>query len=86
MIGRIAGQFVLLIFRRVVVKMKANKKWVALPKDIRNKLIQNVFCPHCLDTVTIVEFVIVDDPAGILLEGKCKNCRNEVARVVEVDE
>ncbi|UOQ92045.1 hypothetical protein MUO14_16275 [Halobacillus shinanisalinarum] len=66
--------------------MEANKKWLSLPKDIRSQLIGNVFCSNCLDAVTITDFIIVDHPSGVLLKGKCKNCGNEVARVVEAEE
>ncbi|MCF6139177.1 hypothetical protein [Pseudalkalibacillus berkeleyi] len=63
--------------------MEANKKWLTIPKDIRSNLIQNVFCANCRDAVTIVDFIIVNNPYGVLLKGKCKTCGNEVARVVE---
>ncbi|QST00410.1 hypothetical protein IMZ31_02100 [Pontibacillus sp. ALD_SL1] len=65
--------------------MEANKKWLSIPKDSREKLIQNVFCSNCLDAVTIVDFIILDHPEGVLLEGKCKNCGESVARVVELE-
>ncbi|WP_163528705.1 hypothetical protein [Halobacillus ihumii] len=65
--------------------MEANKKWLSLPKDIRSQLIGNVFCSSCLNAVTITDFIIVDHQEGVLLEGKCKNCGNGVARVVELE-
>lgn len=66
--------------------MEANKKWLSIPKDTRKQLISNVFCSNCLDAVTIEDFIIVDHPSGVLLEGKCKDCGNKVARVVELEE
>jgi hypothetical protein len=29
--------------------MDANKKWLAIPKDIRDQLRKNVFCGHCTE-------------------------------------
>ncbi|WP_406945545.1 hypothetical protein ACJA3J_03575 [Halobacillus sp. SY10] len=66
--------------------MEANRKWLSIPEDFRKKLIGNVFCTNCKGAVTITDFIIVDHPVGIMLEGKCKNCGQSVARVVEMDE
>lgn len=63
--------------------MDANKKWLSIPKDIRNQITKNVFCAHCTDVVTIESFTIEDDQFGIVLKGKCQKCGREVARVVE---
>lgn len=63
--------------------MDANKKWLSIPKDIRNQITKNVFCGQCTDVVAIESFTIEDDPFGIVLKGKCQKCGQEVARVVE---
>ncbi|MCA0970634.1 hypothetical protein LCM20_08550 [Halobacillus litoralis] len=63
--------------------MEANRKWLAIPEEFRKKLIANVNCMNCGDVVTITDFIIVDHPAGVMLDGKCKNCGNKVVRVVE---
>ena len=63
--------------------MDANKKWLAIPEEIRSKLRSNVFCANCGDAVTIESFTIEDHPVGIVLKGKCKVCGNDVARVIE---
>ncbi|WP_433747343.1 hypothetical protein [Falsibacillus pallidus] len=63
--------------------MDANKKWLAIPEDIRRKLRKNVFCTNCGDVAEIEQFTIEDHPAGIVLEGKCKVCGNDVSRVIE---
>ncbi|WP_026690256.1 hypothetical protein [Alteribacter aurantiacus] len=65
-----------------VTDLNAEKKWREIPKDIREKLISNVFCGSCFET-TIVDYVIKDHSDGILLEGKCKTCGKAVARLVE---
>ncbi|WP_027964107.1 hypothetical protein [Halalkalibacillus halophilus] len=65
--------------------MEANRKWMALPKDIRNRLKDNVFCGNCSGATTIVNFIVEENEAGIILQGECKHCGKRVARVVEMD-
>ncbi|TFE01329.1 hypothetical protein [Jeotgalibacillus sp. R-1-5s-1] len=65
--------------------MEANRKWLSIPEQTRKMLIGNVFCSQCLDAVTIKDFIITGDPAGVVLEGKCAACGHPVARVVEMD-
>jgi hypothetical protein len=61
----------------------ANKKWSAIPQDIRQMFVQNVFCGHCRSTVQIEKYVIKEFKDTVVLEGKCKNCANNVARVID---
>ncbi|MFT9596758.1 RQC-minor-1 family DNA-binding protein [Mesobacillus sp.] len=61
----------------------ANKKWLMLPAEIRQMLVRNVFCGHCMDTVQIEKYVIKDFRDSVVLEGKCKNCGNDVVRVID---
>lgn len=61
----------------------ANKKWLAIPPEIRQMLVRNVLCGHCKDTVQIEKYVIKDFHDTVVLEGKCKNCGNSVARVID---
>lgn len=63
-----------------------NEKWLSIPKTVRAQLRRNVWCAHCGGVVEIVSYVIKEDRAGILLEGKCATCGNDVARVIETDE
>lgn len=65
-----------------VTDIKALQKWSKIPKDIQEKLIDNVFCTNCHVT-TIVDYSLHDDQLGIVLRGKCKKCGKAVARVVE---
>lgn len=59
--------------------------WNDLSEEHRERIINNVYCENCSDAVTIVDCTIYNDPYGGLLRGKCKNCGNRVARVVERD-
>ncbi|MCE7791531.1 hypothetical protein K8O68_03710 [Salipaludibacillus sp. CUR1] len=62
--------------------INAHKKWRKVPANIRNKLINNVFCPDCFNT-TIVNYDLKTLKNGLLLEGDCKQCGKSVARVIE---
>ena len=66
----------------MTMNIKAMQKWSKIPKHIEKKLLDNVFCSTC-GTTTIVDYSMHDDKAGILLEGKCKKCHGEVARLIE---
>lgn len=60
----------------------ALEKWNTIPERVQNLLIKNVFCRTC-GVTTIIDFDIKNDEFGIVLEGKCKKCGNEVARFIE---
>jgi hypothetical protein len=61
----------------------ANKKWLMIPSEVRQLLVRNVFCGHCMDTVQIVKYVIKNFHDSVVLEGKCKNCGHDIARVID---
>jgi hypothetical protein len=60
----------------------ALQRWNTVPKEFRQKILDNVFCSNC-HTTTIVDYEIKDNKYGVLIEGKCKKCGKDVARVVE---
>ncbi|MGY4690957.1 hypothetical protein [Salibacterium sp. K-3] len=62
----------------------AYQKWSRIPKDTQQRLIQNVFCANCGET-TMVDIELKDEEHGVLLEGSCKTCGADVARLVEDD-
>ncbi|MFP7297005.1 hypothetical protein [Neobacillus niacini] len=65
------------------ISFSANKKWLAIPVDMRKQLERNVFCSYCLDVVQIENYVVKESPPGIALEGTCKKCGKGVARFIE---
>ena len=65
-----------------VIDFKATQKWLKISKNIQKQLIDNVFCSDC-GVTTIVEYTLNNDKFGVLLEGKCKKCGRDVARLVE---
>ncbi len=62
---------------------QANKKWHAIPKEIREKLEDNAFCVSCRDVTTIVEYNIELSGNDIILKGKCSRCGGRVNRLIE---
>lgn len=65
-----------------VTDFKAAQKWNKLPANIRELLVNNVYCSAC-GVTTIVEYTFHDNKFDILLKGKCKKCGKDVARLVE---
>lgn len=62
----------------------ALRKWSRLNIEDRNLLLSNVFCSNCF-TTTVANYEIITHKDGILIQGKCKQCGHNVARLVEED-
>ncbi|MHB1664977.1 MAG: hypothetical protein ACYCT7_06935 [bacterium] len=64
---------------------KVMQKWLNLPEEIKEKLINNVYCSVCGMTA-IVDYTIVLNEyyCDVVLKGKCKHCGKEVGRLVEL--
>ena len=62
--------------------MIALKKWSSISDDLKEAILSNVFCANC-GVTSIVDYAIVRDKCGILLQGKCSKCGVSVARYVE---
>lgn len=65
-----------------VTDFGAVQKWARVPKNIKQKIVNNVFCSSC-GVTTIIEYTMHDDKLGILLRGKCNKCGKDVARLLE---
>ena len=65
-----------------ICDIEALKKWVKVPFNIQQLLIDNVYCSKCR-TATIVDYGIHNDRFGLVLKGSCKKCGGSVARFVE---
>ena len=61
----------------------ARRRWIAIPADIRQRLLANVWCVHCRDEVTITNFRGTMKNGDLLLVGQCAQCHADVARVIE---
>ncbi|MBC9786236.1 hypothetical protein H1S01_17380 [Heliobacterium chlorum] len=62
-----------------------HQKWWGMPRELRKKLVENVWCVHCRDVVTIVNYEVEADKFGVVLQGKCKTCGYDVARLIEME-
>ena len=61
----------------------ARQRWEAIPADIRQRLLSNVWCGCCRHEVTITNFSGTIKGRDLLLVGKCAECHGDVARVIE---
>ncbi len=61
------------------------QKWLNIPEEIKEKIINNVFCSVCGIT-TIIDYAVVPNEyyCDVVLKGKCKRCGKEVGRLVEL--
>lgn len=66
-----------------VADLRLMKKWLAIPKASRDKLLNNCFCRSCRRVVSITDYIFSDDRAGLIIAGKCSQCGFEVVRRLE---
>ena len=57
--------------------------WDAIPRHCQEQVLHNVWCPHCCDMTTIMEFTGEVHGRSLVLRGTCMTCRGRVARVLE---
>ncbi len=62
---------------------QARQLWDAIPAEHRPKLLSNVWCGKCRESVTITNFTGAVKRGDLLLVGLCAVCRSDVARVIE---
>jgi len=67
----------------IIFDKQAVKKFNQIPDDIKSKILSNVYCSKCKDTVKIVNFTAHMDGDDLILKGKCANCSGDVTRLVE---
>ena len=60
--------------------------WKTIPQEARGRILANVFCVKCRDSVTIVNFTGEVDKGDLVLTGSCAKCGHEVVRVGETSE
>jgi hypothetical protein len=63
----------------------ARERWESIPDNLRQLLLNNVWCVTCRRGVKITNFVGSTLDRGLLLRGKCAVCHGDVARVIEAD-
>jgi hypothetical protein len=57
--------------------------WDAIPSHFQERVLQNVWCPHCSDMTTMTDFTGEVHGRSLILRGTCVSCRGKVARVLE---
>jgi len=62
---------------------QAQKIWDAIPGDFKMKILNNVWCTTCSDTIGIGSVSGKVEKGMLILKGICTRCGNPVARVIE---
>lgn len=62
---------------------KAMQRFNQIPDDLKSKILSNVYCSHCNNTVKIVDFTATMDKGDLILSGECDRCSGKVARLIE---
>ena len=57
--------------------------WDSIPEHFQAKIIGAVWCPHCRESTTIINFKGNIKQGDLLLRGECLRCGGAVARLVE---
>src|SRR2546428_6630392 len=57
--------------------------WNAIPSHFPERILHNVWCPHCCDMTTMTDFTGQVHGRSLVLRGTCVTCRGKVARVLE---
>jgi hypothetical protein len=57
--------------------------WDAIPPHFQERILHNVWCPHCGDMTTMTDFTGEVHGRSLVLSGTCVTCRGKVARVLE---
>ena len=57
--------------------------WDAIPSHFQERVLHNVWCPHCGDMTTMTDFTGEVHGKRLVLQGTYGTCRGKVARVLE---
>jgi hypothetical protein len=64
----------------------AKRRWDRVPESIRKEILDNVWCPHCRGGSSMQLREGKMSGCSLVLQGVCKKCGGETARVVEPEE
>lgn len=62
---------------------EAKKAWETIPKNIRLKLLNNVWCTNCSDMNGVGNATMSVDKGNLVIRGSCTSCGGDVVRLVE---
>ncbi len=57
--------------------------WNAIPSHFQERILHNIWCPHCGDMTTMTDFIGEVHGKSLVLFGRCVSCHGKVARVLE---
>ena len=57
----------------------AKAMWGAIPQNVQEQLLKNVWCVHCKSATTITDFTGEMEKGDLILRGLCINCGGGVA-------
>ncbi len=57
--------------------------WNAIPPHFQERILHNVWCPHCREMTTMTDLSGEVHGQSLVLRGTCVTCRGKVARVLE---
>ena len=60
--------------------------WGTIPQVARARILANVFCVKCRDSVQITNFTGEERNGDVYLKGSCAKCGHEVMRLMEISE
>lgn len=63
--------------------LDAYREWMDMPEDVRDMFLHNAFCRNCGVASFAKGYNIRRDKFGIVIEGICDKCGEEIARVVD---
>ena len=62
---------------------KAQKLWNELSANQKTSVLNNVFCPNCLGSTTIIQYSGEVEQGHLVLSGSCEKCGHKVGRLIE---
>ena len=65
---------------------RAAALWGTIPSQARERLLKNVFCVSCGDSVEITKFTGEECDGNLVLKGSCAKRGHAVARVLETSQ
>ena len=57
--------------------------WDAISPHFQERVLHNVWCPHCGDMTTMTDFTGEVHGRSLVLQGRCVTCLGRGARVLE---
>jgi hypothetical protein len=69
-----------------VFTAEAELLWGTVPAQARVRILKNVFCTQCRDSVEMVDYGGTVKGGDVVLDGSCAKCGHRVVRVVETSE